>query len=93
MSSLCVLSLPKGYFKIGVYRWEYIVTLLLRMGVSWLGRADVGNVFCFSFPIFYREEGSFYNGLDLEYFVSPFMYYLCCSIPNFPKTSKWFRRT
>jgi len=69
-------SLTKGYFKTGVYRWEYIVTLLLQMPVSWLRHADIGNFFCFSFPILYREESSFYNRLDLGYFVSPFMYYL-----------------
>ena len=46
------------------------------MAVSWLRHVDIGNVFCFSFPIFYREESSFYNSLDQEYFVSQFMYYL-----------------
>ena len=74
--SLFPLSLSISYFTTGVYKWEYIVTFLLQMVVCWLRHADVGNVFCFSFQIFYREEGSFYNSLDLEYFVSPFMYYL-----------------
>ena len=48
--------------------------LLLRVSVSLLRHAGVGDVFRFSFLIFLREESSFYNSLDLGYIVSPFMY-------------------
>lgn len=73
-------SLAKSCFKTGVCRSEHTVTLPLRIAMSCLRHADIGNVFCFSFLILQREEGSCYKSLDPEYFVRLFMYSYVVSI-------------